>query len=150
MWRGDTPASASRVKRAGMVTATSTVEAILRCARSSIVGGGYNGFSCADIAAVVGIRKASIHHHFPTNVDLVRTLVKQYRDEAEAGIAEIERHVADPLEQLRSYARRLASVRPAIYAPSAPGKSAIAILTILLVAFGIVPPRARRRGESRL
>jgi TetR/AcrR family transcriptional repressor of nem operon len=87
-----------------MAAATSTVEAILRCARSSIVAGGYNGFSYADIAAVVGIRKASIHHHFPTKVDLVRTLVKQYRGEAEAGIAQIERNVADPLDQLRSYA----------------------------------------------
>jgi TetR/AcrR family transcriptional regulator, transcriptional repressor for nem operon len=86
-----------------MVTAPSTAEAILRCARSSIIAAGYNGFSYADIAAVVGIRKASVHHHFPTKVDLVRTLVKQYRDEAEAGIADIERHVADPLDQLRSY-----------------------------------------------
>ncbi|KWX56693.1 TetR/AcrR family transcriptional regulator [Mycobacterium sp. NAZ190054] len=86
-----------------MVTGTSTVDAILQCARSLIVAGGYNGFSYADIAAVVGIRKASVHHHFPTKVDLVRALVKQYRHEAEAGIAEIERHVADPLDQLRSY-----------------------------------------------
>jgi TetR/AcrR family transcriptional regulator, transcriptional repressor for nem operon len=86
-----------------MATTTSTVEAILRCARSLIVAGGYNGFSYADIAAVVGIRKASIHHHFPVKVDLVQALVRQYRAEAEAGIAEIERHVSDPLDQLRSY-----------------------------------------------
>ncbi len=86
-----------------MVTAAPTAEAILRSARSSIIAGGYNGFSYADIAAVVGIRKASIHHHFPTKVDLVRALVKNYRLEAEAGIAEIERHVSDPLDQLRSY-----------------------------------------------
>jgi len=86
-----------------MVTAPSTAELILRCARSSIIAGGYNGFSYADIAAAVGIRKASVHHHFPTKIDLVRTLVKQYREEAETGIAEIERHVADPLDQLRSY-----------------------------------------------
>jgi TetR/AcrR family transcriptional repressor of nem operon len=87
-----------------MTATVSTAEAILRCARSSIVAGGYHGFSYADIAAVVGIRKASIHHHFPTKVDLVRTLVKQYREEANAGIAEIERRVPDPLDQLRSYA----------------------------------------------
>jgi TetR/AcrR family transcriptional repressor of nem operon len=86
-----------------MATTASTAESILHCARSSIVAGGYNGFSYADIAAVVGIRKASIHHHFPTKVDLVRTLVKLYREEAEAGIAAIERHVQDPLEQLRTY-----------------------------------------------
>ncbi len=86
-----------------MTNAVSTADAILRCARSSIIAGGYNGFSYADIAAVVGIRKASIHHHFPTKVDLVRTLVKQYRAEAEAGIAHIERNHPDPLDQLRGY-----------------------------------------------
>lgn len=86
-----------------MVAGTSTAEAILACARSAIVVGGYNGFSYADIAAVVGIRKASIHHHFPTKVELVRVLVERYRAETQAGIAEIERHVADPLEQLRAY-----------------------------------------------
>jgi TetR/AcrR family transcriptional repressor of nem operon len=86
-----------------MVTAATTAEAILRSARSSIITAGYNGFSYADIAAAVGIRKASVHHHFPTKVDLVRTLVQQYRAEAEAGIAEIERHVNDPLDQIRGY-----------------------------------------------
>src|SRR3546814_4811414 len=61
------------------------------------------GFSYADISSVVGIRKASIHHHFPSKSDLVRTVVAQYREEAEAGIAELERNVPDPLEQLRAY-----------------------------------------------
>ena len=76
---------------------------IVRCARTLIVKGGYNSFSYADISSVVGIRKASIHHHFPSKSDLVRTVVAQYREQAEAGIAELERNVPDPLEQLRAY-----------------------------------------------
>ncbi|ACB96449.1 TetR/AcrR family transcriptional regulator [Beijerinckia indica] len=76
---------------------------ILRCARALIIKGGYNSFSYADISSVVGIRKASIHHHFPSKSDLVRTLVAQYREEAEAGIVELERNAADPLGQLRAY-----------------------------------------------
>ena len=87
-----------------MPSAVATADAIINCARSSIIAGGYNGFSYADIAAVVGIRKASIHHHFPTKVDLVRTLVKQYRQEADTGIAEIERRFPDAIDQLRGYA----------------------------------------------
>jgi TetR/AcrR family transcriptional repressor of nem operon len=83
-------------------TATATSDDILRVARTLIIAGGYNGFSYADIADVVGIRKASIHHHFPTKVDLVRTLLKRYREEVEAGIAESQRDLA-PLEQLRAY-----------------------------------------------
>ncbi|MER8992526.1 TetR/AcrR family transcriptional regulator [Mesorhizobium sp. M0678] len=87
-----------------MSNLSTTSDDILACARSLIVAGGYNGFSYADIADVVGIRKASIHHHFPSKVDLVRTLVARYREETEAGMANVELHESDPLEQLRIYA----------------------------------------------
>ncbi|SEM57644.1 transcriptional regulator, TetR family [Paenibacillus sp. cl141a] len=86
-----------------MKNLTTTSDDILTCARSLIIAGGYNGFSYADIADVVGIRKASIHHHFPSKVDLVRTLVARYREEAEAGLENIELQVSDALEQLRFY-----------------------------------------------
>ncbi|TQI73082.1 TetR family transcriptional regulator [Bosea sp. AK1] len=81
----------------------STSDEILRCARSLLIQGGYNGFSYADIAKVVGIRNASIHHHFPSKSDLVRTLVARYREEAEAGIAALEQQVPDPARQLQAY-----------------------------------------------
>ena len=81
----------------------STADDILACARSLIVAGGYNGFSYADIAEVVGIRKPSIHHHFPSKADLVKTLVIRYREAAEEGIANLERGVPGPLDQLRAY-----------------------------------------------
>ncbi|MDI4238931.1 TetR/AcrR family transcriptional regulator [Bradyrhizobium sp. Arg237L] len=80
-----------------------TADDILACARSLIIAGGYHGFSYADVANVVGIRKPSIHHHFPSKVDLVRTLVARYREEARAGIAHLERNISDPIELLRSY-----------------------------------------------
>ncbi|GLQ53904.1 TetR/AcrR family transcriptional regulator [Devosia nitrariae] len=86
-----------------MTNLSTTSDDILACARSLIIAGGYNGFSYADIAEVVGIRKASIHHHFPSKVDLVRTLVFRYREEARAGFAELERTAADPRDQLSSY-----------------------------------------------
>lgn len=82
---------------------STTSDEIIRCARSLIIAGGYNGFSYADISEVVGIRKASIHHHFPSKVDLVRTLLVRYRQETEAGIAQLERHHPDPVDQLHAY-----------------------------------------------
>ncbi len=86
-----------------MNKSSTTSDDILACARSLIVTGGYNGFSYADIADVVGIRKASIHHHFPSKAELVRTLVGRYREAAEEGIANLEHGVSGPLEQLRAY-----------------------------------------------
>lgn len=82
---------------------SSTAENILRCAQSLIVAGGYNGFSYADIAKVIGIRNASIHHHFPGKAELVRTLVARYREAAQAGIEAMARQVLRPLDQLRGY-----------------------------------------------
>lgn len=82
---------------------SSTADEILHCARALIIQGGYNGFSYADISKVVGIRKASIHHHFPNKADLVKTLVTRYRKEAETGLTALERHVPEPVGQLRSY-----------------------------------------------
>jgi TetR/AcrR family transcriptional regulator, transcriptional repressor for nem operon len=86
-----------------MTNLSSTADDILACARSLIISGGYNGFSYADIAAVVGIRKASIHHHFPSKVDLVRILVLRYREDARAGFAALERAATNPRDQLAQY-----------------------------------------------
>ena len=82
---------------------SSTADQIIVAARTLIVAGGYNGFSYADIADVVGVRKASIHHHFPSKTDLVRTLVADYRGQLEAGLTNIERAIPDPAEKLRAY-----------------------------------------------
>lgn len=40
---------------------------------------GYAGFSYQDIADAVGIRKASIHHHFPAKEDLGRAIIERTR-----------------------------------------------------------------------
>ena len=41
---------------------------------------GFDGFSYADIAADIGIRKPSIHHHFPHKSDLAFALVERYSE----------------------------------------------------------------------
>lgn len=82
---------------------SNTSEDILTCARALIVAGGYNGFSYADIADVVGIRKASIHHHFPNKLDLVKTIVVQHRQATADGVAHLQQAIPEPLGLLRAY-----------------------------------------------
>lgn len=86
-----------------MTDLSATAEEILRQTRPLILSGGYDGFSYADISNVVGIRKASIHHHFPTKADLVRVLVARYRQEALDGLRAMDGAIADPAEKLRAY-----------------------------------------------
>ncbi|WDS36073.1 TetR/AcrR family transcriptional regulator [Pseudoxanthomonas sp.] len=86
-----------------MTALAPTAAQILAQARTLIAEGGYSGFSYADIASQVGIRKPSIHHHFPTKADLVQVLVERYRQEAREGLAALERQVPDPRLQLQHY-----------------------------------------------
>jgi TetR/AcrR family transcriptional regulator, transcriptional repressor for nem operon len=55
-----------------------TKEQILICAQKLTRQRGYNGFSYADIASEIGIRKASLHHHFATKNDLGIALIEEY------------------------------------------------------------------------
>lgn len=64
---------------------------------------GYNGFSYADLAAVIGIRKASIHHHFPTKADLGIAIVETYSDAFRIALEAISTNDGEALEQLRQY-----------------------------------------------
>ena len=76
---------------------------VIECARALLAAGGYTSFSYADIADTVHITKASIHGHFATKAELVRIVVKLYRQEALAGMAALDAQINDPLEQLRAY-----------------------------------------------
>lgn len=53
---------------------------ILDVAQDLIQRVGVNGMSYQDISEVVGIRKASIHTHFPKKDDLVAALLDRYND----------------------------------------------------------------------
>jgi TetR/AcrR family transcriptional regulator, transcriptional repressor for nem operon len=58
--------------------AKDTRQSILDSAETLILTRGYNGFSYKDIADVVGIRKASIHYHFPSKETLGAAFVDGY------------------------------------------------------------------------
>ena len=53
---------------------------LLDLAEAAMRRHGYGGFSYADIARDAGIRKASIHHHFPAKSDLGLAVLDRYSD----------------------------------------------------------------------
>jgi TetR/AcrR family transcriptional repressor of nem operon len=55
-----------------------TAEQILDLAETLIQTRGYSAFSYQDIADSLGIRKASIHYHFPSKTDLGIAVVDRY------------------------------------------------------------------------
>ena len=88
---------------------------------------GFDGFSYADLAKAVGIRKASIHHHFPTKGDLALALVQRYRSDFFERLAHIETRYDRAGDRLRAYVQLY---RDAL----SQGEK-----TCLCVAFGVAP-----------
>jgi TetR/AcrR family transcriptional repressor of nem operon len=65
---------------------------------------GYAGFSYADLAGRVGIRKPSIHHHFPLKEDLGAALVEAYTDRFMQALGDIAAASQDTAKRLDAYA----------------------------------------------
>jgi TetR/AcrR family transcriptional repressor of nem operon len=87
-----------------------TTDRILDVAERLVQTRGFNGFSYADIAAELGITKASLHYHFATKAQLGRTLVARYTAAFEGALQKITAERADAHERLRAYVKLYADV----------------------------------------
>ncbi|KXT72950.1 Transcriptional regulator, TetR family [Streptococcus sp. DD10] len=65
-----------------------TEQTILQLATDLIQTRGVNGFSYAEIATVMGIKKASIHYYFPKKQDLIAKVLDRYN---QSFVTELER-----------------------------------------------------------
>jgi TetR/AcrR family transcriptional regulator, transcriptional repressor for nem operon len=90
--------------------AEATRTRILDVAERLVQTCGFNGISYADIAAEVGITKASLHYHFATKAELGRMLVVRYTQVFGAALQQISGGVADAAAQLRAYVKLYADV----------------------------------------
>ena len=66
-----------------------TREQILDLAETLIQTRSYGGFSYQDISDALGIRKASIHYHFPSKTDLGVAVIDRYADRFEQALASL-------------------------------------------------------------
>ena len=81
----------------------STRDALLKSAEVHLRTKGYAAFSYADLSEEIGIRKASIHHHFPTKEKLGEVLIQQYIELFTEKLKSLEDAHADPVERLREF-----------------------------------------------
>lgn len=87
------------------MTIPQTAQTILDQAQALCQSRGFNGFSYGDIADTLGIKKASIHYHYPSKVDLGIALVERYGKRLAAELANIEIQHQEPKKQLREFVK---------------------------------------------
>lgn len=84
---------------------TASAERIVDAGEALIQRLGYNGFSYEDVAQMVGIRKPSIHHHFPSKLELGVVVAQRYTHRFRQALLHIEGTQARAPERLRAYAQ---------------------------------------------
>ncbi|SDA29054.1 transcriptional regulator, TetR family [Methylobacterium sp. UNC378MF] len=82
---------------------TSAKETILAAARKTVQAHGYGGLSYRDLAAEVGIKAASIYHHFASKADLGAAVARRYWEDTAAELDAILAETGDPLRCLQLY-----------------------------------------------
>src|SRR5262245_32395697 len=78
-------------------------KAILDIAEQLVQTRGYNGFSYADIAARLGVTKASLHYHFASKAELGRALIARYHEVFGAALEAIDQRPDEAPKKLRQY-----------------------------------------------
>ncbi|WP_407529507.1 TetR/AcrR family transcriptional regulator [Methylobacterium oryzisoli] len=78
-------------------------ETILAAARKTAQAHGYGGLSYRDLAAEVGIKAASIYHHFASKADLGAAVARRYWEDTEAELDAMLAETSDPLRCLQLY-----------------------------------------------
>lgn len=78
-----------------------TKDKLIELSKNYIQTLGFNGFSFQTLADDLGIRKASVHHHFSSKEELGLALIAKYSDDFENWLLSIEQW--SPTEKIRSY-----------------------------------------------
>jgi TetR/AcrR family transcriptional repressor of nem operon len=118
---------------------SATADRVVEAATSVVQTRGYNGFSYADIADVVGIRTSSLHHHFPAKGDLGREVASRYRRAFGEALADIESDTDDPLARLERYVQ--------LYARQLSDQGRMCLCGMLAAEYATLP--APVQGEVR-
>jgi TetR/AcrR family transcriptional regulator, transcriptional repressor for nem operon len=87
-----------------------TADAILDSAERLVQTRGFNNFSYADVAAELGITKASLHYHFPSKAELGHALIGRYAERFTGALAAIDADTSTARQKLEAYAALYADV----------------------------------------
>lgn len=87
-----------------------TAARILDSAERLLQSRGFNGFSYADVAAELGVTKASLHYHYPGKAELGQALIGRYAARFADALETIDAQGGDAPAKLAAYARIYADV----------------------------------------
>ena len=118
---------------AGASDPAETRERILHLAKDILLRRSFHSFSYQDLADGIGIRKASIHYHFPSKEDLGVALIERIGATMTRWASELKQSHVPPEEKLAAFFRVMRSLLEQ--------DDKICVFGVLGAEFNALPPR---------
>jgi TetR/AcrR family transcriptional repressor of nem operon len=119
---------------------SSSKEAILAAARRTAQAHGYSGLNFRDLADEVGIKAASIYHHFPSKADLGAAVARRYWEDTAAELESMLAETSDPLRCLQQY--------PDIFRKSLESDNRLCLCSFMAAEFDDLPEAVKKEVQA--
>jgi TetR/AcrR family transcriptional repressor of nem operon len=118
----------------------SSKEAILAAARRTAQAHGYSGLNFRDLADQVGIKAASIYHHFPSKADLGAAVARRYREDTAAELESMLAETSDPFRCLQQY--------PDIFRKSLENNNRMCLCSFMAAEYDDLPEAVKKEVQT--
>ena len=119
---------------------SSSKEAILAAARRTAQAHGYSGLNFRDLAEQVGIKAASIYHHFPSKADLGAAVARRYWEDTAAELESMLAETSDPLRCLKQY--------PDIFRKSLEADNRMCLCSFMAAEYDDLPEAVKKEVQT--
>jgi TetR/AcrR family transcriptional regulator, transcriptional repressor for nem operon len=118
----------------------SSKEAILAAARQTAQAHGYSGLNFRDLADQVGIKAASIYHHFPSKADLGAAVARRYWEDTAAELESMLAETSDPFRCLQQY--------PDIFRKSLEADNRMCLCSFMAAEYDDLPEAVKKEVQT--
>lgn len=122
--------------QAGMSSRDKILDAATKMAQAH----GYGGLNLRALAEDVGIKAASLYHHFPSKADLATAVARRYWEDAAAGLEALSSRTADPAERLRRF--------PGTFRTALENDNRICLCSFMTAEFDDLPDAVKTEVEA--
>ncbi|MCW6512319.1 TetR/AcrR family transcriptional regulator [Lichenifustis flavocetrariae] len=119
---------------------TNAKEAILAAARRTAQAHGYGGLNFRELAAEVGIKAASIYHHFPSKADLGAAVARRYWEDTATGLEALSAETPDPARRIRQY--------PGIFRTSLENNNRMCLCSFMAAEYDDLPEPVQKEVQA--
>lgn len=121
-------------------TGKNSKDTILDAATKLAQAHGYGGLNLRTLADSLGIKAASLYHHFPSKADLATAVAKRYWEDAAAGLEVIESKTPNPADRLRKF--------PGTFRKSLENDNRICLCSFMTAEFDDLPEEVKKEVLS--